>query len=66
MSTAILSLTACSNATEHVCWTGEVYLHHSPLDKPFSDETTEHMVGECDDCAEWNPPPENGSTGADR
>lgn len=48
----------CSVMDEHICRAhDDAYLHHSPLTRPFSDETTEHSVGECDACAEWNPPP---------
>lgn len=43
----------CSDHTEHICKSGDVYLHHADMRRPFSDETTEHAVGECDGCAEW-------------
>jgi hypothetical protein len=49
--------TECDNHTNHICYTGEVYLHHSPLNEPFADGQTEHLVGWCDDCAGRQPSP---------
>ena len=52
--TGELRLERCSDHREHICQSGAFLLHHSPLNEPFSDMTTEHGVGECDDCAEWD------------